>query len=314
VDALTLVNEAIREAGVDLDPLLLANWANPTESMQTRFKNWVDQAWRELQTDRLEWEFQSRKGSFTIYPRVYVEFGDRATAPTNSSTFIADVTGSTFTLTSTTLLDGAWASGDAKAYVDYIDLVGQWKFDEEINEVTPTPANAVFKIEDWGAYDLASILPGLDEANESNFYIQSTGSNTDQDNDANFDPLPVMFVPWHDWANRYTSIVGAYGTPRYYTINPQGHYEFWPRPEKAYYVKCTYSGAPIGFSAATDVPELPAKLHPIIVWKAVMYYAQYDRELAVEARAKKRYGFYKRIMDRDSKPKFTYPRNRYNRG
>jgi hypothetical protein len=314
MNALDLVNEAIREAGIQLDSLSSSNYTTPTEAMHTKFKNWVNQSWKEIQLERLEWEFMSRNGMVTISPRLFVELGDRSIAPPAGSEFVCESTEATFTVLSTSLLDGTWAGGDAVAYIDYEDLDGQFKFDEYVNEVSPTPANTdVFKIRDWGRYDLASIYTDLEEANIGAFYIQSTGSSTTQDNTNAFDLTKLVFVPWSIWKDNYEEAYGSFGTPIFYTITPNGHYDFFPRPDKQYVIKFDYSAEPQAFSAYSDTPEgLPSHLHEIIVWRAVMFYAQYERAQDIEVRARKRYKFYKRILDRQYKPHFTFPRNKFN--
>lgn len=314
MNALDLLNAVVRESGIDLDSLSSSDWASPPEKMHQRIKEWVGQAWLEIQVERAEWEFMSRKGSFTIYPRVYVELGNRATAPAAGAEYETDTTEATFTVLSTTLLSGAWASGTAKAYIDYEDLDGTFKFDEFADETTPVVAGNIFKIRDWGAWDLSTIITDLSEANTLNFTVQSTGSDTTQDNTEAFDQNKLVFVPWETWVDNYEGPDAGTGMPQYFTIRPNGHYSFYPRPDEGYFVKFTYTAEPGTFTAYGDTPDLADHLQPIIVWKALLYYAQYDRAGDVERRARERYRFYKRIMDRDKKPRFTWPRSRYTRG
>jgi hypothetical protein len=314
VNALELVNEVIRESGVDLDSLSSSDWASPTEPMQIKMKNWVQQAWTEIQAERRTWEFMNRYGSFTLYPRLYVELGNRATAPADNATFECDTTGATFTLIATTTLSGAWASGTAKAYLDYEDLDGTFKFDEYVNELTPTAADDKFKIMDFGSYDLDTQFSDLATAQDITFFIQSTGSSTEQDNETDFDLEKLQFVPWETWVDSYEGQMGAFGRPQYFTIKPNGHYDFWPRADKGYFIKFKYTAEPGEFAAYSDEPAISEYLQYAIVWKAVMFYAQFDRAADVERRAKQRYMFYKYLLDRDKKPPFTWPRNRFTRG
>lgn len=312
MNALEIVNGAIRESGIDLDSLSSSEWTTPTNPMHSKFKEWVNQAWKEIQMERLEWEFMSKTGSLTISPRLYVELGDRATAPPLNSTFVTEETEATFTITSTTLLDGTWLAGTAVAYIDYEELDGQFKFDEYVNELTPTAGDSVFKIMGWGRYDLAVAYPDLDESNIGAFYIQSTGSSTTQENTNSFDLEQLQLVPWSIWKDNYETM-GSTGTPRLFTIVPNGSLDFFPRPEKQYFIKFDYSAVPQTFTDYDDSPDaLPTHLHEAIVWKAVVFYAQYERARDIEVRADKRYRFYKRILDRQKKPHFTFTRNRFN--
>ncbi len=315
MNALELLNAVIRESGADLDSLSSSDWASPPGKMQQNMKQWVADAWSEIQIERTEWDFMSRKGAFTIYPRVYVESGNRATSPPAGAIYNTDTTDTDFTVISTTLLSGAWASGTAKAYIDYQDLDGQWKFDEYADETSPVAAGNIFKIMDWGSYDLATQFTDLSEANTLNFYLQSTGSDTTQDNTTSFDPCKLQFIPWETWVDNYEGPIGSPGTPRYFTQTPNGHYAFWPRPDQGYLIKFTYTAEPGTFTAYSDSPTtLPDHLHPIIYWRATMFYAEYDNASEILRRATRRYKFFKRIMDRDRKARFTWPRNKFTSG
>jgi hypothetical protein len=311
VNALDLLNAAIREAGIDLASLSSSEWSSPTNPMHTRFKNWIEQSAKEIQLERLEWEFMSRNAIVTISPRVYIELGD--VEPVAGHEYECEETGATFTALGVTLLDGSWAGNDAVAYLDYEDLDGQFKFDEYVDRTTPSASSHVFKITDWGRYDLTASYTDLEEANLNAFYIQSTGSSTTQDNTDAFDLRKLEFVPWAQWKDMYEDGSSSFGTPINFTITPNGHYDFWPRPDKQYVIKFDYSATPQVFSVYTDTPSfLPTHLQDIIVWRAVMYYAQYDRAVDIERRARDRYKFYKRVLDRQKKPHFTFGRNRYN--
>lgn len=315
MNALELVNEVIRESGVDLDSLSSSTWASPTEAMHIKMKNWVQQAWTEIQVERQQWEFMNRFGSFTLYPRIYVEEGLLiAGAPAITTTYDTTTTEATFTIVGTTTLSGAWIDGDATAYIDYEELEGTFKFDETANRLTPSAVANVFKIKDFGAYDLDTQFSDLATAQNLTFFIQSTGSSELQDNDTSFDLEKLQFIPWETWVDSYEGQSGTFGRPQYFTIKPNGHYDFWPRADKGYFIKFKYTAEPGEFSAYSDEPAISEYLQYAIVWKAVMYYAQFDRASDVERRAKQRYMFYKYLLDRDKKPPFTWPRNRFTRG
>ena len=303
---LQLTNKVIQEAGIFLDPLTSTNFSAPPDIMYTRVKDYVNQAHNEIILERGEWEFQNRNAVLLVSPRMYVEFGDRATAPPAGSTFETDETEFTFEVVSTTLLSGAWATGTAKAYVDFIDPDGHFKFNESVNEVLPTPANDKFTIMGWGRYDLASSFSDLDEANTSSFQIQSTGGSTVQDNEAAADLGPLVYIPHGIWNDSYETAAGDFGTPRFITTSPNGHYELWPRPDKQYVLKFNYSAKPVEMSAHGSTHTLPELLEDAIIWRAVMYYGQYDNEPGVAAKGRRRYMFYKRILDKNKKPKFAF--------
>jgi hypothetical protein len=309
---LQLTNDALREAGIYLDPLTSSNFAAPGEHMYERFKEWVNQSARDTVLERKEWEFQSRNAVVVISPRVYVEAGSRATAPPAGSTFVTTETETTFEVVSTTTLSGSWAGSTATAFIDFIEIDGVFKFNESVDEVTPTPANEdVFIIRDWGTYNLQTLFPDLDEANPSSFFLQGTGGSTVQDNEDAADIVPLVYIPRGNWSDWYETAYGAFGTPRYITTALNGNYELWPRPDKQYVLKFNYSASPINMSAYTDTTNLPSFYEDAIVWRAVLYYAQFEGLPAVEAKANKRYKFYKRILDANHKPKYAFGRSKF---
>ncbi len=309
---LELVNEALDEAGVYLDPLTSVTFASPDDRMYIRFKKWVNQAHKELLMDRNEWQFQSRPGMIIISPRIYVEFGSRATPPPAGATYRTDETEATFEVVGTSLLEGTWAGNDAKAYIDYIELDGQYKFNESVNELTPTVDSDVFTIRDHGRYDLEVSYPDLLEANPKSFYIQSTGGSTVQDNDGGFDLRPLEYVPNGIWDDSFAVAYGGSGPPRLVTTGANGHYEFWPHPDKQYVLKFTYTAGPETLVDYDDTHSIPEESEDIIVWRAVMNYCRYDKQPELLREAKVRYQFYKNIMDANQKPRFSFGLNRFN--
>lgn len=308
---LTLVNETIREAGITLDALTSSDFASTTDPMKVRFKNWVAQAWREIQMDRGEWEFLTKEANVIISPRMYVELGDRATAPASGYTYTTTETDVDFEVVGVTTLSGDWSAGTAAAYIDFIDATGAFKFNETADETSPTSANLdVFTIRDWGRYDLSTLVDDLDEPNVRNFFIQETGGSSDQDNTSSTELTPLPFIAWDTFRNNYenSSITGK---PILFTQAPNGDYDVYPRPDKQYLLKFSYVTAPVGLSAYTDTPVIDDKFQWAIVWRAVMFWAQYDRQVDAESRAFKNYRFYKRQLDKYLKPKFTWGRSRF---
>ncbi len=313
MDALALLNGAIRESGIDLDSLSISEWASPPEKMHERFKEWVDQAWRDIQTERQGWEFMQRNGMTLISPRILVSSGNRATAPPVDATYLSEETESEFTVLLTTTLSGAWASGTAEAYIDLKEISGEFVFNEDVDEVTPTPASSIFRIKGWGRYDLASTFSDLHSANTADFYVQSTGGSSIQTNSGQRDMEKLIFMPWASWNDNFESSVGgSRGRPVYFTKTGEGTYDFWPRPDQQYLLKASYTAEPVGFTDDAEEPDLPSQYHPVILWLAVVYYADYERQPDLWSRAERRYKYYKRMMDKDLKPRFTMPRNRYN--
>ena len=301
---LELVNDAIRESGVDLDSLSVLDFASPTDKMHERFKHWVSQAWKELQMERNEWEFKSKRATLNINPRIEVYLGDRSVAPPVDSTFIGNDTGATFKVVGTELLDGAWSAGTAKAVLDILDINGDYRFNEYFDEISPTPANLdAFRLKGWGRYDLRQMVSDLSEADNTTFFVQDAGGSTIQPNTSSANLEKLLYVPWASWVNYYEEAYGGLGTPRYFTTTPEGKYDFWPRLDKQYTLYFTYLSKPASLADDDDtLYNFPEEYEDAIVWRAVMYYAEYDRQFDVFQRASRRYGFYKNRLERNQMP------------
>jgi hypothetical protein len=78
-------------------------------------------------------------------------------------------------------------------------------------------------------------------------------------------------------------------------------------------VKYNYTRAVNELSLTTDIPlNLPAEYHDIIVWKALMYYSQYDNNQTLYGHALSRYSFFRNRMERRLMPVVSFGKNRYN--
>jgi len=69
------------------------------------------------------------------------------------------------------------------------------------------------------------------------------------------------------------------GKPQIASIDPSGKIALWPTPDKAYMIHGMYRKAPQTLAADADEPEMPARFHPLIKWRALIYLAQYDESM-----------------------------------
>lgn len=298
---LELVNKAIFEAGVDLDDLTSGTFAAPASTkMYTHFKQWVADAWEDIQLDHNEWQFVSANAVVQINPRILVKNGNRATAPAAGYTYTSASGGVSFTIVSQSLLSGTWAGGTARAVLDISTIGGTGNFIllENYSELTPTPAANKFTFEFYGRYDLAAMVTDLGVAQVGSFSIQDEegGSNT------------LTYVPWALWVEQgYELMYNIRGMPLFFTQTPDGQYDFYPRPERTYTLAFTYIKDQSVLSAYSDIPTgLPDKYHRAIMWLAVMYYANYDEKDNVWKRASLKYNKYMAAMERDLSQKATF--------
>lgn len=378
-----LLNDAIRESGADLDPVTAFTSLSP---LQDAIKNYVAQAYKDVQIDRRAWEHKQKVANLIISPRVYVEEETAADkTPIAGDVLVGEDTAFEATVLSASLISGAWASGTGKAYLSYEDLEGQWKFNEMVNIVVPatsvtaaattatvtiagghglptpgsgqsitvsgassaqsdyngtfvvastpsattftytmlgspsTPStevltiqfNDVVRIKGYGRYDLDTEVSGLFLPDLNSFTVQSTGGATAQTNSTAFDSTPVEFIPREHWPyDTYATV--TYGKPAYFTRTNEGHYDFWPRPDQQYVLRFYYESSIHELSLTTDTQtEVPPDFQDVIVWKAVMYYADYDRKQELWRSARNRYNFYKLKMEEYLLPELTFGRSKF---
>jgi hypothetical protein len=311
---LELTNSAILESGVEMDELTSVNFATTTDPLAKRFKRWVGQALKEIELERNEWEYKVKQAQTVIYPRFLVIDGDRSVAPPADSVFEADDTGSSFTVVGTTLLSGAWGDADAVALIDYLDLNGGVAWNDLWDETSPTPANLnVFRTKWFGRYDLTSTVADINEINKSSFSIQSASGLADTAlNTGSSDSNLLQFVTW-DVFNATMENEQQFGRPFTITETPEGWFDFFPRPNAPYILTFNYVSDPSTLTDWDDtVTDMPPLYQDMIVWRTVMYYADYDRKPDMFARAYRRYQYYKNRAESNLMPTVTFGVNRYN--
>jgi len=90
------------------------------------------------------------------------------------------------------------------------------------------------------------------------------------------DRHPVWFVEWEDWrGGRYErgEAVDDIGRPQYFTIRPDGQLRLYPAPDALVTLTLAYHRVLQAMEDDSDVPILPERHHNVIVWRALMYYA-----------------------------------------
>jgi hypothetical protein len=318
VNYLELVNRAIQEAGKDQDDLTAGTFASPPDPrMFNRFKNWVNESYQQLQMVRGQWDFQQNRASVFVYPAIYVETGSRAPAPASGYVYQGQDTDFEFSVLQTTTHSGAWNAGTAKAtlYFDEDFEGADFKFNELFNELSPTPASGVFRSKGWGRYDfmadgqLTDMLRPLEET----FMIQSTGGSSIQDNDEGIGLSPIRFVDWDLWQPVINGWAGGRGMPALITRAPDGDYEMYPRPNKAYVLNFTYNSTEGTLSAYSDSPtNLPTRFHMMLVWMAVAKCGMYERDRAMVSRAETELNKYRQALETYHMPLMNFAPSAYN--
>lgn len=325
---LTLVNDAIRESGADLDSLTSSNFATTTDPLQIKFKNWILQAYKEIQIETNCLKYTQKRALITINPRYHITQVATTTNDLDTNYFlVGNTTGFGIRmLSSGTFFEadsGTFAGDNFIGTVDYYttgdfpigvlkpgELLDMWYDDLLTSEL------AKFRVTGWGRYNLQTMVTDLFEADEGSFLLQSLADGTtygSYDSDSNNDLKPIHFIPWTTFIKIGENATNAQGRPEYITKAPDGRYDFYPRPATAYNLHFTYTQEPGTLSAYSDSPSVltQTEYHDILSWRAVMYYADYDRKPEIWGAANKRYRFYLRRLATNAMPAMGFAPSRY---
>lgn len=325
---LTLVNDAIRESGADLDSLTSSNFATTTDPLHIKFKNWVLQAYKEIQIETNALKYTQKRTTITINPRYHITQVATCTINLNNGFYLVGATtGNGIKMLSSgtfeTADSGSLVTDDFVGVVDYYTdgefPSGTLKIGELLDlyqdDLTFLQADR-FRVTGWGRYNLHTMVSDLFEADEGSFLLQSLADGSAYNSyeaDANNDLKPIHFIPWSTFIKVGENATNAQGRPEYITKAPDGRYDFYPRPATAYNLHFTYTQEPGTLSAYTDSPSVltQSEYHDILSWRAVMYYADYDRKPEIWSAANKRYRFYLRRLATNAMPAMGFAPSRY---
>lgn len=312
---LELVNEALRESGITLDGLTSSNFASPLDPMYTKMKQWVAQAWEDIQTDRSDWEFMQSAGVHVVSPRIEV-YGAYSSSGTvsdfaNTDMYMHNTSNPVvFRSASLTLDSGSLASNSGEGTIRITQPITQ-SFQAEpgalfINSL----GTALCYFKRWGSFDLSSVganstddTSDIAEAKRDSFRITEYSFETTRPlTSREWEPLPC--ISYGDYLRYTLDRPTQVAKPRMITQLNTGRYSFYPPPNKLYNVYFEYTRVPQTLAAHGDTPTgFPARFHKAISWRAVMYWAEYDKDPQQYNRAKERYKKFDTEMIRDLLPK-----------
>jgi hypothetical protein len=101
------------------------------------------------------------------------------------------------------------------------------------------------------------------------------------------DEMPVEYVDYDTYRRRY-----AYGNtrlqtgrPQVVTVAPDQSLMFWPQPDDHYTIVGEQYRAPHILASDNDVPIFAAQYHDAIMWRAMMFYGEFEGDGTVMATA-----------------------------
>lgn len=307
-----LVNDAIDECKVSLDPLTSGNFASPPRTLLYRlFKKWVNRAYRDILIDRNEWYFRKERTTVTIYPRLQVVMTGVNTLAVGN---VLEGTSSGVQFEVLAIHSTEDVELDATTeYTISVEYSGEPSdadnliLNETFDRVSPTTNLAIGRIKGRGRYSFTELVPSLDELDQDSVYIQPRVSTSSSPSPGDLQPAPrVVPLPYDNWAGRFDSFITPTGRPAYMIRTDDGLWDFYPRPNVAYDVSFSYTQDASSMTAYNDTPTLLDPMYDEkIMWGAVMSYADWDKQGQLYARAKKAYDKWDYLMRRDSLPTIT---------
>lgn len=304
---LDIVNEALLEAKVSLDPLEAADWANPPRTiMYNNFKRWVARAYKELMLRRPEWQFRNERSIVTVWPRLLLSGLTETVAVGDILECVSS--GTRFTVLDTHDIEEVESSTEVMltVSVEYSpDSDGNNVIlNERIDRVAPTSDLDIGYIKGRGRYDFTELDPTIDQIDSTTVTIQPAVAYTPNPTGGNLqDAYPVNFIPWDKYDNYFSQFRDNLGRPGYIGQATDGLWDFYPRPDGPYDVSFQYTQKITELTNPTDLPgQIPDKYEDYMMWAAIADYADYDERPKVFARAKKHIDQHLFWLERDKLP------------
>lgn len=138
-------------------------------------------------------------------------------------------------------------------------------------------------------HDLAS--PGFGLTDFGSWMTESTGYSPSayRLSDGQGLEMPLRFLTWDEYRARFVMGVHNPGPVQFWTVAPSGLMHVGPTPDSAHVVRASYIRDVQEMTADTDVPLLPSRFHPLIVWRALIEYGGFDAAGEVVQRAERNY-------------------------
>lgn len=99
----------------------------------------------------------------------------------------------------------------------------------------------------------------------------------------------LIFMPWDEFKQYYGWGNVTIQKPTVFTKRPDDKIMFNFQLDDSYTLHADYWATPSVLVNNTDVPAMPARFHDVIVWKACIYYAEYEEAGITLASMMRRY-------------------------
>jgi hypothetical protein len=307
---LQLVNDAIDEAGVELEALTSSTFTTSTNPMHLAFKKYVRRAWQKFQLMR-PWDFMSDQASVGIRPTVRFKQDSGDTTALENGDSIAGVTSDASIQISgpPTVLDSgtAFSTNDA-------DFIAEFDASENLSPFFQTG-------EQVGLVDLGTgqtfgtavvlSLSYVDLTSYGNLIDHSSFLLQEYDSVERPGQSQLSFISFEEYENLAED--GFSGKPKYITKDREGIYRLYPAASEQYLLTFAYTREPQELTLHSDtLTGIPSEYQDAVIWLAVMNYADQDNKSRRYMTAKKEFGTLFNMMCQRHAPAPSFGASRYN--
>lgn len=303
---LELVNSALLETKVTLDPLTSANFASPPRTLlYNNFKNWVNKAYRDLMLSHPEWFFRVERGVTQLYPRLHLS--GLTYIPSIGDVLEGSESGVRFEVLAVHSFEDNELDPAIERTVDVAYLNSTSPADmiplEQLNMITPTPLLSVGYVKGAGRYTFDEVV-GLDEIDPDTVVVFFEDSSVGH---------KLQWVDYSKWARSWSTYPYSHAAhPDSITRAPDGAYEFYPQPTEPFTIEFNFTRQYDDMVQWDDLPiGVDAKYQELLVWMAVAEYADFDNNAKVYARASKNIVKYEYFLRRDALPRISIGRSKF---
>lgn len=305
-DFRTLVNEAILETKVTLDPLTAANFASPPRTLlYNNFKGWVNKAYKDLMLERPDWFFRKERTQLQLKPRLHLS--GLSYIPSVGDILVSTESAVRFRVLGVYNFEDNELDPVVERTVDveYLDSTSPADFLplEPIDREFPTVAANVGFIRSPGRYSFSEVV-GLDEIDPDNVKVFYGDGNVGH---------KVRWIDYSNWVYRWNYYPYTSSShPDAITEAPDGNFEFFPQPTNPFTIEFDYTRKYEDLIEHDDLPiGVDVKYQDLLIWKAIAEYADFDNNAKVFARATKNIEKYTYYMMRDEMPRISFGRSKF---
>jgi hypothetical protein len=321
---LDLVNGAIYETKVVLDPLTSVNFASPPRTtMYVRFQNWINMAYKELLMKRNEYFFRKERATVSVWPRIHIAgLAGGTFVPAIGDTLVGQSSLVQLTVKNVYTFEDV-ETDTVNEYTIGVAPVSGYDLQnlilgELFDKTNGTPAVGSSTLKGIGQYNFATMVTNLESIDMYSVYAEKTVANAVlEGSNITTNQVKLTPVPWEDWyatvnSSNYQNWLGD--MPVYISKTPQGWYELFPQPAGNILLSFDFTSKPPQMAIYSDTPALlPDQFHDYLMWRAVQEYADFDSQTKLFIRATKHVEEYLYMINRDQLPTICFAPSKFNR-